>query len=74
MDRRLDDRTYTINMVCVNCGHTFTNHVEKGSLAPTLATCPNCECETAHQLLGAPTRGKPRYTIHISRATDDARV
>jgi DNA-directed RNA polymerase subunit RPC12/RpoP len=49
--------TYSVEYSCSNCGHTFTEQILKGTLAPGKVSCNNCDCRTA-------TKNWPKETIH----------
>ncbi len=35
---------YSVQRVCLNCGHVWREWIEKGTRASSTVLCPNCEC------------------------------
>ena len=55
-----ENKTYTLNMKCLNCNNEWIEEIEKGKEAPFRSVCPNCEC------VDGVNKGKPKEQFGTS--------
>jgi predicted nucleic acid-binding Zn-ribbon protein len=53
--------TYSLSVVCNNCGHHFTVSQEKGKERPRTAECPACGCQKITYTLREPRCGRSNW-------------